>query len=461
MKNILLINSPFEFPDKEIHITEPLGLEYLASTLYNNNYNVFIYDSSIVIPKKIKDNLYSFELNEKEIINFIKIKDIDCIGISCHYSFSANSMYKLIEKIKNIYPFLPIVVGGLYISVFEEKALKECDYIDFGLIGESENTFLELLNNIERQYYIEDIDGLIYRYNDKIVKNKKCNYIKNLDEISFPGRYLLDIKPYMLGSTNKKLYGLGYKPSLSILTSRSCPNNCSFCNMKLVHGNKWRSRSVNNVIEEIEIIINKYKAEHLFIMDDNFTFNINRSKEICEQIIRKNLKIKWNTPNGISIKNVDLKLVKLMKKSGCASVSIAIESGSEYIRNVIMNKKIYNSDIVRVINYFKKVNIPVIGYIIVGMLGETEKMYKESYDFIKKLNLTSVVVSYATPFPKTKFNEDLINLKILDKNFSLELDDLNTPIFETDYFTKEDVIKRKQEIKNLFPGLGILSKLVK
>lgn len=150
-----------------------------------------------------------------------------------------------------------------------------------------------------------------------------------------------------------------------------------------------------------------------------------------------------------------------MKKSGCASVSIAIESGSEYIRNVIMNKKIYNSDIVRVINYFKKVNIPVIGYIIVGMLGETEKMYKESYDFIKKLNLTSVVVSYATPFPKTKFNEDLINLKILDKNFSLELDDLNTPIFETDYFTKEDVIKRKQEIKNLFPGLGILSKLVK
>jgi len=229
--------------------------------------------------------------------------------------------------------------------------------------------------------------------------------------------------------------------------------------MWLVQGTHWRPRTADNVIEEIDEIVNKYRAEHIFIMDDNFTFNIDRIKIICERIIKKGYKFRWNTPNGISVKFIDDEMVSLMKQSGCANVCIAIESGSEYIRRKIMNKQISNNEIRNAVRCFKKADIPVVGFVIVGMPEEDEKNYNESFNFITSLPLTSIVVSFAIPFPGTKLYEYLIKEGIIDSNFSIDMDDLNTPLYATEFFTKEDLIKRKQKLKDFFSGLGILAEI--
>ena len=199
------------------------------------------------------------------------------------------------------------------------------------------------------------------------------------------------------------------------------------------------------------------EAEHVFFVDDNFTFKPDRAKLICEKIIRKRYSFRWNTPNGISVKKIDDELAVLMKKAGCANVCIAIESGSEYIRNVVMNKRISNNEITRAVDCFTRAGIPVVGFILIGMPGEDEASFQETVTFLKTLPLTSIVVSYAIPFPGTKLHDSLIQSGIIARDSTIGMDDFNTPVFDTVAFSKDDLVKRKAKLKEMFPSLAILA----
>lgn len=457
---VLLINSPYQFPDPTTHRTELLGLGYLGSSLRKAGHEVSIYDPTINKPTQLPNGLYYYGTTDEDTYNNIRSFQPDCVGISCHYSYASREAFKVAEIVKNIDSNIVVVMGGLFISVFNERALIECNAIDYGLIGESEISFPDLLKNIYlKTKKLDEVDGLIYRDGNEILKNKKSKYIDDLDSLPFPARDMVDIAFYMHASETKRLYGLGTRPTLSLLTSRSCPYRCSFCNMKLVHGPRWRKRTPENVINEIDEIVNKCKAEHVFIMDDNFTLDPDRVKSICRGIIEKGYKFRWNTPNGISVKRVDEEMARLMKRAGCANVCIAIESGSDYIREEVMNKKISKDEIENAVKCFKRADIPVVGFVLLGMPGETEKYFKETFKFVTSLPLTSIVVSFAIPFPGTKLHEDLIKQCIIDKNYSVDMDDLNTPAYSTNSFTKDELIKRKKILKDVFPGLAILSEL--
>lgn len=459
--HVLLINAPYVFSDPTVHRTELLGLEYLGASIRETGHHVTIWDPTLERPTKLTTGSYYYGPNEDEIIEMVKKYRPDCVGISCHYSFASKEAYNLARIIKETNLGIVVVMGGLFISIFQEKALEECDYIDYCLMGEAEVSFPDLLMHIDVGHGIETVDGLIYRLKNSHVKNKKCRFIIDLDSIPFPARDLLDMTPYLHGSMVKRLYGLGDKPALSILTSRSCPNRCSYCNMWLVHGSRWRGRSPDNILAEIDEIVNRYKSEQLFIVDDNFTFKPDRAKIICESMIKKGYRLRWNTPNGISVKGVDEEMAFLMKRAGCANVCIAIESGSEYIRNVIMNKKISNGEIEHAVSCFKKANIPVVGFVLIGMPGEDAEHFDATVQFVKKLPLTSIVVSYAIPFPGTKLHDDLVRHNVIDKNFVLGMDDFNTPVYETDCFTKEELVTRKKVLKDSFSSLAVLAEIEK
>ncbi len=216
--------------------------------------------------------------------------------------------------------------------------------------------------------------------------------------------------------------------------------------MWLVHGPRWRPRSPENVLGEIEEIVNRYKAEHIFIMDDNFNFDPERIKIICEGIIRKGFRFRWNTPNGISVKGVDAEMAYLMKRSGCANVCIGIESGSEYIRNDIMKKNLSNEEIEKATMHFKAAKIPVGGFIIIGMPGEDNNHFEKTVGFVRRLPLSFVVPGFAIPFPGTKLYRDLVDMGIIDKDFMVDIDNFNYPIFSTTDFTKEELLKRRKRL---------------
>lgn len=457
---VLLINSPYIFPDPHVRRLEPLGLEYLTSYLKFKGHDVTLWDSTLSDPNEVSANAYYYGPAVDEVVQRVKEIKPEVVGISCHYTYAKQQAYDMATLIKSIDPAIIVVLGGLFVSIYQDLALKECEDIDYCLVGESEHTFSILLNKLTDSRYHYVVEGLIWRAGSETVISPKNDYIKNLS-IPFPFRDYPEIEVYKKGCFHKSLYGLGFKPALSLLTSRSCPNRCTFCNMRLVHGNTWRDREIDDILAEIEELIYKHKIEHLFILDDNFTLRPGRTKQLLEEIIRRKYKIRWNTPNGISAKNIDLELAKLMKKSGCANVCVAIETGSEYIRNECMNKKLWNEQIVQTIQNLNTVDIPVTGFVMVGMPEETEEHFEETKNFLAKLKLTSITVSHMIPFEGTDLHASMIRSGIIGKDFVLQNDYFNVPQFETRNFTKEDIIRRKKILTDMFQPLSVLEKIEK
>lgn len=440
---VLIIIAPYKYPHPYANRTELLGPLYLASSLRQLGYEVSIYDSTIEPPKKLKNGYY-FGASKEMILKKIKYFNADVIGISCHYSYSHKEAYEIARLAKYIDKSTTTVIGGLFVSIYKDRVLRDSDSIDYGLIGESEHSFCDLLAAIVSNSNVENIDGLIYLKENNIIVNKKKNFITDLDSIPYPARDLVNIYSYM--NSKSVLYGLGEKPSLSLLTSRSCPYSCSYCNMRLVHGYKWRARTPENVLGEIDEIVNKYKAKHVFIMDDNFTFDPERAKVICDGIIRKKYNFYWNTPNGISVKKIDLELARLMRKAGCVNVCIGIESGSEYIRNEVMKKNVSNEEIINAVNHFRKVKIPVGGFVILGMPGETKEHFMKTVNFLKRLPLSFVIPSFALPFPGTSLYENLLKEGIIANNFQAKMDNYIFPNFTTKDFDTDELMRRRKKL---------------
>lgn len=442
-ERVLIIISPYKFHHPYATRTELLGPTYLASVLRQSGYEVSIYDPTIEPPQKLKDGYYygaPKEIIIKKIIDF----DPDVVGICCHYSYSHPEAYEIARLVKHINSRAIVIMGGLFVSIYKDRVLRDSDFIDYGLIGEAENSLRDLLVALSSGSSVENIDGLIYRRRNTIVVNKKNDFIADLDSIPYPARDLVNIRDYM--NSKSILYGLGAKPTLSLLTSRSCPYGCSYCNMHLVHGSRWRSRTPENVLGELDEIVNKYRAKHVFIMDDNFTFDIERAKIICDGIIRKKYKFYWNTPNGISVKKIDLELAQLMKKSGCVNVCIGIESGSEYIRYKIMNKNVSNEEIINAVTHFKKAGVPVGSFIILGMPGETEVHFRETVNFLKRLPLSFIVPSFAIPFPGTKLYDHLVKEGIIKSDFQAKIDNYIFPAFATKEFDISELMRRRKSL---------------
>ncbi len=444
---ILFVITPFYYPNHYALRKELLGVLYLASTLRAQGHAVSILDPTLETPQKISSNKFFYGIAEAQLEQKMRLAAADVVAISCHYSFSHLQAYRLAELAKLINPGVITVMGGLFASVYKEKLLFDCNALDYALIGESEKSFSHLLSAISSHDGIgglQQVDGLLYRQDSRVRMNEKKIYIDNLDDLPFPARDLVDIERYM--NVKTVLCGLGDRPTLSLLTSRSCPHRCAFCNMWLIHGSRWRMRSPDNVLAEIDEIINRYRAEHVFIMDDNFTFDPARAKLICQGIIRKGYRFRWNTPNGISVKGMDVELARLMKRAGCANVILGIESGSEYVRHEVMRKKISNDEIIHAVDCLQAAGIPTGGFILLGMPGEEEKDFQESVRFTQRLKLSFINTSFAIPFPGTKLYNDLVDLGVFAQGFVPEMDNFNYPVFVTKDFTAQQLLRRRQRL---------------
>lgn len=461
MTKVLLIVSPFHTPSARIHVNELLGIEYLGSAVRQAGHDVEIWDPTAMTPATPDaEGFYFFGASPQAVRERLRRSCPEVVGISLHYKSSSLDAFELARVVKEVLPYCVVVVGGLYISVHKTEAMEKCEYIDYSITGEADDTFIGLLTHLEGCGQPPDrIEGLIFREGGGLRVVPKVNYIADLDCLTFPARDLVDIDWYMTGGQTLQLYGLGTQPALSILTSRSCPYRCTFCNMNAVHGARFRPRSPENVVDELEEMQNHYGARHVFIMDDSFTFKRNRAKAICEEIIRRDLKIRWNTPNGISVKGMDQELASLMKRAGCANACVAIESGSDYIRMEVMQKNSATHEIRNAVEYLNRAGIPVVGFFLLGMPGESEGHYRQSYAMAADLPLTSIVVSLAVPFPGTRLYEQAVDAGIIESGASFGKYDYNSPTITTADFSHDDLVRRRNELLSLYPSLGILKEL--
>jgi anaerobic magnesium-protoporphyrin IX monomethyl ester cyclase len=431
---ILLVNPSFYYQTPWLQISEPLGLLYLASYIREySNHEVAILDClDNMRIARVKKNSYWYGSNSEEILARIEEFKPDVIGITCLFSRKKEDFLACVSIIKENYPHVTLVGGGTYPSLFPEEVL-QTGYFDYCIIGEGESTLLQLLNTLQDgSQTFENIEGLAYMDKGEMRITDKTSYIENLDSIPFPARDLINYETYL--TRKSVLHGLGLNRAASILTSRSCPNRCNFCSMFRIHGPKWRSRSAANVVAEIRELIEHYAIDELFIMDDNFTFNRDRVMAICQEILNSGIKIRWNTPNGISINTLDKELLSTMKNSGCTSICIAIESGDEELRNKVIGKRLTNKKIEEITRAASELGIFVTAFYIIGMPGETTDKFQKSLDQIKTLPFNAIAAAFANPLPGTKLYQEC-----LAKNWQmLDHDDNSNNVFYKPYIVTED-----------------------
>jgi radical SAM superfamily enzyme YgiQ (UPF0313 family) len=444
---ILLIYPQYTHNNSHDFRAPSMSLMYIAAELEKRNHKVSIYDASLG-PITKKNNIFYYGVTDEEVLKFLSKNEFDLVGITCSFTARWKFVKKIAEQVKQISQSTPVIVGGLFPTYQWKFCLENCDAVDCVMLGESELNFAQIVDNLSINRSIDDacknVEGTAWKFNNEFFCNQKEKYNDKLDELTFPAWHLLDLKRYF--SYQKNIYDLA-SPYFPILTSRSCSNRCRFCNMHITHGYRWRARTAKNILDEIEFLLKKYQVCHFYVVDDNFSFDAKRAKQICREIIKRNLKIKYNFYNGLSIKSLDFELIQLMKDSGCTSACLAIESGSEYVRNEIYGKKLNTTKIFEVFNWFKKVKIRTIGFFMVGAPGEKRSDFEETKKLVAKLPMNFATVGIFTPYPETElYDECKKNGWLLDDSIRSDNEvEMLSPVLRTPDFSPEEVNKWQRE----------------
>lgn len=326
-----------------------LGLGYVAEYLVQNGVEYDVLDLNLG---------YSFDDLKQKIAVFKP----DLIGITMK-SYRYKDSYALIQKIKNAFPELKIVVGAAHISVQKQKVLEDCPAIDFGVVKEGEETLLELCQGKP----LNEIQGLVYREGKKTLYNGDRSFRRDFESLPWPRYEKFELKKY-------------WYPAMVAMTSRGCPEHCTYCPVPLISGNWWRFRSPESLMEEIKYWYDKgyRKIEYL---DDNFTFHQERILKLCDLIEQSGLKeMKFNVPQGVRADRVSLKLLQRMKANGFDSIIFGVEVGNEKMLKLIKKGESLQT-IEKAIRDAAEVGFDIHLNMMVGFPDQTMEDVEDTFSF--------------------------------------------------------------------------------
>lgn len=365
-----------------------LGLAYLASYLREKK--------GIKNIKILQKKFYP------DLISGIIKEQADMVGyFSVTPGFS--DLLKIIKEVDKQSPVLQLM-GGPHLTALPDTLPQE---IDVGVVGEGEKILADLVNlyikynslPIEKLY---DIKSLVFRdANGKIVKTERDHGVDNLDDLPSPARDLLNIPGYYPSTI--KQYPTKVFLSAGVLTSRGCPYHCIFCQENVL--NRFRTYSAERAVAEIEELINKYKANFIQIMDDQFLVSIQRLKRIVELIRQKQLHKKAFFYCYLRANQVTQETAQLLKQMGVILIFIGFESGSDRILKYLKDNSCSVEKNQQAYDICKQYGLDIYGTFIVGSPQETMDDVKKTYEFIKKNKMACAEVFMLTPLPGTKIWE--------------------------------------------------------
>ncbi len=390
-------------------VTPPIGIAYLAAVLRDAGFDLSCLDTVIEKPYQVtpeSKHVGRYGLNYKEVMEWVEKERPDVVGISCVFSNQWPSVRELARMIKALDDNITVVTGGTHPTFLAQRCMQDAP-VDFIVLGEGEYTFRDLVEHLKNERSCENIDGLVFRDNGGVRVNPKTTMIENLDELPFPARDLLPMEKYF-----KVALPMGYsyvsRRNTPIFTSRGCTCRCTFCSSTNYWKNRFRVHSPDYVLSEIDHLVNDFKVRELKFQDDNLTLNRKRAEKIFEGMIERDYRLTWNTPNGIAIWTLDEKMLRLMKKSGCFSLTMAIESGNQEVMDNLIKKPLKLEKVVEVNDIMRRLRIDRYAYFIIGLPGETRAQILDTVNFGRRLKLEAMVLFIYNPLPGSKLYETCI-----------------------------------------------------
>jgi len=348
----------------------PMGLLYIAQALRKINIDVSIFHMGTDNIKRFKPENYLF------------------VGITMLTGDMIRNSLSFARLIKNFNKEIPIVIGGVHPTLLTEESLQN-ELIDFVIKGEGEKAVQELAACLSNKTDISGIKNLAYKdSNGNVIVNPEREFIDMETELDF------DL-PYELLS----FYSKSSMTGVAVHTSRGCPYRCGFCYNVVVHDRKYRYKSSERVLEEIEYLYNKYNIKTIsFTSEDEFFIYPDRVYEILQGIIQRGIKVNWfafcrfdNFLRGVDRFGQDF--IDVIKKSGCINLTLGSESGSQRILDEIVIKDSTIEDILRGVEILRKAKIPHQSNFICGYPTETEADLNATLNLIDKLNYNNPYIS--------------------------------------------------------------------
>jgi len=311
-------------------------------------------------------NTYSYEICFADSMNAVRDFSPDVVGLQV-FTQNRVSTYRIVEMIHAQYPALPIVLGGIHATVMHEQILKKYPFVII-VRGEGEITFQKLVETLRAGKDIASVEGIAFNRKGEVVLTPDRQLIDNLDSLPFPKHELF--------FNHGRTFGC-------ILTSRGCPFNCSFCALESITRRRYRARSVENVMQEIEYMMKAFpQMKRVWIHDDTFFLDNERAIRFCDEVIRRKLPLEFVASGRI--KPVSAELFRKLEQANFKKILFGLESGTDEIL-AAARKAITQKDVIETFRLLSKSKMEITTFLIVGLKGETLGTVKSTADFVKKI----------------------------------------------------------------------------
>ncbi|MBI5558955.1 MAG: B12-binding domain-containing radical SAM protein [Deltaproteobacteria bacterium] len=341
-------------------------------------------------------NMGNLEYDERmgELEKQILMEDVDLVGISS-MTLGFLQTEEIVRKIRSLAPEIPICLGGDITSGEPELVLRALQ-VDYGVVGEGELIFLNLLHALARHADVARVKGLWISRQDRFVFTGEGPLIDNLDELPLPDYELFGVENFFAIQPKANWQYLRSHDNsqvvMPVFASRSCPFNCSFC----YHTGPYRQRSIPSLLKELFYFKDTFGITSFNIFDDLFATDRERIEEFCQALAEEGLDISWSTQ--MRVHPIDLEQLQMMQSAGCKDITFGIESGSDRIL-ASMNKKINTRQIATAVELARQARIGVVGNFLYGDPAETEETLEESLQFQQENKMFFVQWAAIIPYP--------------------------------------------------------------
>jgi len=421
----ILVNcAPTKFDKPEL----PLSIEPLATYLDSKGYKVQIIDNRI-------DDFRRMKLNNALYV-----------GISTWSGRQILNGIETAEFVREKDPEIPIIWGGVHPSIMPDQTIKD-RRVDIVARGEGEHTLLELTKALEKGKSIKKIKGLTYKDKKGRIHKTEDRPFMNLDELPFINFKLFDLSKYNV----KEVFGYH--------TSRGCPHQCTFCVNQTFHKSCWRAKSAEKVVEELEIIKEKFNPKMVGIADDNFYASKKRIEEICKGILERKIDIKWEADCRIDyFITYEKEFIDLFLKAGCTDLWLGGESGS--VKTQEMIRKGYGVDaILKFANKTKDLDFTPHICFVVGFPHEEHADVKQTVNLIDSIltinpRLRVNNIWLYTPFPGTPLYQEVIKFGYTPPD---SLEAWGNFLFDSEWVKTKWLDKKTKDLANALTLFSLFS----
>ena len=386
----------------------PIGLAYIAASIREGGHEVCIIDGPGSAPRNyylLNDKIRVRGLTQEEIIGRIP-SDVQVIGLGCMFTSHWVFVRDLIYEIRKSFPSAFIVMGGEHITGFPEFSLENAP-LDCAVLGEGEETIVELLDCIEKGLLLEEVAGLAYRDCHGSIKiNPRRQRLKKIDSIPKPAWDLFDIQKY--NEVNQP-HGSAQGMFMPMLATRGCPFSCTFCTSPNMWTTEWIPRDCKLVVDEMQEYNQEYGTTDFQFEDLTAIVRKDWIMNFCDEIIARGMKITFQLPSGTRSEGIDYEVAKKLKAAGCHGFSFAPESGDPRVLKAIKKKvnlpKMFDSARSAI-----KAGIEVGCYFIIGFPEDDYRSVLRTYGAIIKcalIGFSHVNLNAYSPQPNTESFKDL------------------------------------------------------